>query len=561
MLRAALAVRINDGQTDRHVTGHVSGLRFKKTAPGGYHSASFTIAIDPGEFTDLSAADRVWVYGPTGETIWEGYLDNPAAVDGASGRSLEISAMGTMILASDQRVQLIYADRDLGMWDQWLGGNAAASASATTAGDPTTPDSETQGLLTQFNPGQPIGPGSLAQIGYVGFQRAPGWQFGAISVRLKSGKAAPPAAPDTSYQTDLAYSVAGGGSGFLAIGGAGIRTTPGVVQRWVGEAGNPPALTTGLALRLRRVGAATNVVDDKTWSFFDDVIVTGRRMLRDGSLVLGVAGMVTTDYVRADWVVEDLVGRVLRPVLDQHSVEIEAGTWPIDQLTYHAGATPAEVFDDLALWEPNHYWGFGASTARGVRFYYRKWPTVPRYEISTRDGYDAPGSDLDLCNRVAVTWTDPAGKERTTAVWAASGPGVIPPGAPAGTVPAVFGSALAALESVGRVRDAEPVTLPEGQGSAANAQRIGTMVLEDRVNPPKAATATVSREIFDKSAGRWVAPYEIQPGCLVAVRETGDVLRLTEVDYDDEQGAATLTLGTPVLSIEQRVARLARTRR
>jgi hypothetical protein len=53
-----------------------------------------------------------------------------------------------------------------------------------------------------------------------------------------------------------------------------------------------------------------------------------------------------------------------------------------------------------------------------------------------------------------------------------------------------------------------------------------------------------------------VHPRQVIPGYNVRVRETGDVLRLTETEYDHDAGAVTLTLGTPVQSTDQIIARL-----
>lgn len=548
-MRAPLGVRINDGVSDRHVGAKTTGLRFRKTAPGGFHSASMSINVARDTFTDLGPADRVYVYGPTGRTLWEGFLDNPSDTDGPGGQSLELSAMGTSVLAQDQAKALIYVDRDLSQWEQWLGAGAPVSAVASSSSDPDAEGGDGDGLLCQFGLGTQVTTGSLAQIGYLGFQRA-GWEFGAINVRLRSGKI------DTNYRTDLAYSVPGSPASFFQLGGNTITTVPGTANRWVGEVSNPPVGTVGIALRLRRSGAAGNVPDDNTWTYFDQIAILGRRMLRNQALVTGVAGMVSATYVRADWVVEDLLGRALGGLIDTVLSTVEATTWQIDQLTYMDGATAGQVLDDLTLWEPSMLWEILEHTGRGYRFNYRAWPTSARYEVSVKDGYSAPGSDIDLCNRVAVNWVDENKKPRTTIVYASSASGVVPPWIPAGSAPTVFALPLKALEDAGRARDAEPVTLPEGRGSAANAQRIGEQVLASKANPPKAATVVINRRLADLTRGTMVMPYEIEPGYLVRVRETGDVLPLTEVEYNDDDGTATLTLGQPTLSIEQRVARL-----
>jgi hypothetical protein len=54
-------------------------------------------------------------------------------------------------------------------------------------------------------------------------------------------------------------------------------------------------------------------------------------------------------------------------------------------------------------------------------------------------------------------------------------------------------------------------------------------------------------------------PWELEPGYLCRVRETGDELRITQGDYDDEDDCSMLLqLGTPMLTGEQRLAQLYR---
>lgn len=549
-VRAPLSVRIRAGGADRHVTGKVSGLRFGKTAPGGYQSASMTVAIDRDEFPNLSAASRLFIYGPTGRTIWEGFLDNPASTDGPGGQSLELSALGSSVIAQDQSRSLVYIDRDLGGWEQYLGtaasGTSAPSSSAGSADDPT--GSGVQGLLCQFNPGQPIGTNSVAQVDYAGFARA-GMEWGASRVLVRSGKI------DAGYNVEMVYSGPSIAAGWIALQ-TSLSTSVATANRFTGAGvGHPPAGTDAIRYRLKRTGGATNIADDDTWTFFAGITMCGRRMLRDGTLV-DSAGMVTNEYVRADWVVEDLLGRSLGALIDPVLSTVEPTTYQIDQLAYHDGATAGQVLEDLELWEPTMLWEILEHTGRGYRFNYRAWPTSPRYEISTRDAYSAPGGDVDLCNRIAVKWSDEKGNARTTIVYGASAVGVTPPGAPAGTVATVFSPALVELEKMGRLRDAEAITLPEGRGSAANAQWIGEQMLASKASPPKAATAVVRRRIMDNLTGRWVAPWEIEAGYMVQVRETGDLMPLTEVQYDDDDNSSALTLGRPTLTVEQRVARL-----
>ncbi|WP_193613167.1 hypothetical protein [Nocardioides lijunqiniae] len=523
-MRSSLAVRIRDGYTSRHVTRHVKDLRFKKTAPGGHHSASMRVSLPPDTFRDLNAADKVWIYDTsTGRTVFEGYVESPGTKKGPTGEAYELGLVGGVLLASDQSQPMVYIDRDLSPWFQYTGG--APSSQASSGSDPA--DDNVDGLLVQFPPGQPISGGAVAQIGYgaVG-----GFPIGAIGCVTRSGKV------DTGYQNQIPTAVPTA----QIPPNTGISTVASAkVARFAGDS---PGLLTGqsqVVLRIRRSGGSTNIADDNTWTFFSDVSVLGRRMDRYGDLLTGAAEMITVEHVRADWVVEDLLGRLLTRCDPDASV-IEAATWAIDQLAYRDGVKASQVLEDLALWEPDMLWEILESNRSGLhRFNYRAWPTTPRYEISTADGFDLTGAEIDLCNRIAVNWVDIKGQQQVTVVTA--------------YVPE--------LAESGRIRDAEPVTLPPGQGSEANALRIGQQVLAAKADPPTAATARVARPILDHLTGSRVKPWEIEPGYLTRVRETGEDLRLTEVDFEDSSCTASLTLGTPAPTNEQRIARLSTIRR
>lgn len=528
-MRSSLAVRVRDGHTDRHVTTHTKGLKFKITAPGGHHSASMQIRVPTDTFPDLSPADKLWIYDTrTGETLWEGYIEGPGATRGPRGESYDITAIGGVLLASDQSQPLIYIDREAPPWVRYVG--AAPSSQAAPGTNPA--DDTTEGLLAQFPPGQPIGTNAVAQIGYSVISAA-GMEVGSVTVVTDSGKI------DAGYSNELAYTDGTTPGAIQLPPVTGISTTAAAkATRWIGEPGHFPAGTIAVALRLIRTGGATNIADDNTWTHFSQVAVTGRRMDRHGVLLTGATELLSAEHVLAHWVAEDLLGRVLT-MCDPDTAVIDPGTWEIDQLAYRDGVKAAQVLEDLAKWEPDMTWEILGTGPSGLhRFNFRAWPTAPRYEISTADGYELTGGEIDLCNRIAVNWTDAQGQAQVTVVT----------------------TLVPELDGTGRVRDAEPVTLPVGQGSAANAQRIGEQVLAAKADPPTAATATVARPILDHLTGTRVMPWEIQPGYLARVRETGEDLRITEMEFVDADCAATLTLGEPALTDEQRIARLSRVR-
>lgn len=519
--RGALAIRVNDGANDRLVTRYCRGLRFTKAAPGGHQSLSYTMTLPRSLFNDLGPADRTYLYDArTTRTICEGYLENPTPVDGPAGQQYAIAAVGGMALASDETRPLIYVTSDLTDFDQ-AGNYTSGSIGPNGAG-----------LRIQF----PSGTFGIPAFSYLGgastaFARA-GMGLGAMRVEDYSGKI------DAGYQIGAFL-----GSGGMIIGDLTPRiTTAHVVDtKWVGTdfaAGNL------LMFYLQKIVASGNVSDDTTWAQFDGLTAIGQRMDRTGTLLTGAAGLVSATGVTASQVVEDLLGRLLT-FCDPGTAQIDATTFGITQLAWPDGVKAADVLTQLSLFEPDYLWEILESDDTGKhRFNYRAWPTSPRYEVSTKDGWTERGSDVDLCNRILVTWTDAAGNTQTTTVTAAD-LGLVGIGLP--------------VDQLGtRVKDADPITLPDGFGSADNATRVGGQILADKINPPKAGTILVRRPIVDILTGNTVMPWEIEPGYLCRVRETGDDLRVTQVDYDDDSCSMLLTLGTPVLTPEQRVARLAR---
>jgi hypothetical protein len=253
--------------------------------------------------------------------------------------------------------------------------------------------------------------------------------------------------------------------------------------------------------------------------------------------------------VRADQVVEDLLGRVLT-MCDPDVAVIDPTEWLIDQLAYTDGAKAVDVLTHLMEWEPDFTWEISERLPSGLhRFAWRAWPTSPRYIVSVADGWVETGSDANACNRVLVAWTDSTGAAQSLAVTAQDL-------ADDGLIPTADLDDVGDGLTAGSIRDADRVTLPEGTGSAANAARIGRAVLLETIKPPRAGKATVRRPILDMVTGCQVMPWELEPGYVCRVREKGWDLRVTQVDYDHDDQSMVLTLGTPVLTADQRIARL-----
>jgi hypothetical protein len=521
-LRGALSVRVSDGQTDRIVTHYCRGLKFTKVAPGGHMSSSFTMVLPRNTFNALGPEDRVYVYDErTGRPIWEGYLENPTPVDGPDGQQYDISAVGGMAMASDETRALIYITKDIGGWIATTG--LSESASVET-GEWVT-NNALKRVRTGFGGGSVLATGTVARADCISFEGTDtemgGYRIGGIL----SGKT------DANYTLDIINA-----NGTLVSGA--MQTTSVSSSAFIAAGGQR------LAFQLRRSGGATTVGDDTTWSDWVDWSAIGRRKDRYGTDLTGSGALVSTTQVLASQVVEDLLGRLLT-MCDPGTAQIDVTTFGIDQLAWPDGVKAADVLSQLSLWESGYLWEILESLDSGKhRFNYRAWPTTSRYVVSVRDGFQQRGSDVDLCNRILVSWNDALGRPQVTPVTAAS-LGLTGIGLP-----------VDALGS--RVKDADPVTLPDGFGSSANATQIGGQILTDKINPPKAGSVVVRRPILDLLTGNTVMPWELEAGYLCRIRETGDDLRITQADYDDDTCSMLLTLGTPVLTTEQRLAKLSR---
>lgn len=519
-MRSPLTVRINDGVRDQQITRYVKGLQFTKTAPGGHHSATVNIDAPDGTLADLGPADRLYIYdGRNASTVWDGYTDNPGRQSVAGGETFSLSAMGGVVLTNDNVRPVVFVDRDLNhkYWRPVAsrGGQVDVEQGATPTDPPTIKSQWPNGSVLPATAGITMTNTLLAFSGQM---------ISNASAIVTAGKA------DADYRT---YIFALSQSGISTFAYVPFSTTPFFSKVQAGTNWTPsmtiPNRFDRFALVLdRNAAGGVTVADDTTLARWFDVIVVPS--LRDPD---GTYTYPTTTYTLSHQAVKHLIGDGMLPV-DLGNLVVESGTAQIQQLAYMEGVKPSQVLDDLELYEPDFLWEILETGPTGLhRFAYRKWPTTPRYEISGRT-FSESGGEADLCNRILVTWTNEGGVVQTTI-------------------------RTAVVEELGtRTKDAEPITLPEGMGSLANAQRIGDEILAALNTPSRAGTATVSAPIYDHLRRLTVMPWEIEPGYLVRVRDRGIDLRLSEMTYDDSDVTTTLTLGSPVLSLEQRIARLAR---
>lgn len=515
------------GRPEIEVSEELTGFTYRSTAPGGFAGAQGKLWLSTEQF-DIGPMSKLTITDARhAGVLWEGYLDNPGDSFDENGQAFDLSAQGAQTLVGDQAECLLYLDAQMSNWrsddrnDSRLAPSSEASAGAW-------PDTEQDALMLQFGSGSPVGKGDEARIIHDLADSCP-MGVGGYSFRLKCGITA------NGYDVRVRLSNNTGNQSQLGMDST-VQTFDNVVGS--GTFPNPGDI---LKLVLRRIKGATNVGTDRIWAGFADPYVVGNRKDRHGNVVLD--GSTDMTSIKASDVVEDLIYRMM-PMIDPYRCWVDdSGTFEIDQLTYADPVRATGVLEDLELFEPDFQWRVGASNSQDLHeFRYVDWPTTPRYEISIQDGYEAPGGDTDLCNRIVVGYVGRRGQKRskTITTW----------------VPELGGTPANPLSD--RIRDADRIELDEAVSSAANAQRIGEQVLRLKNNPPKAATANIARHVWDRKQGCLVAPWEIEPGFVARVRETGEDLRITETEVDTDACTNALTLGVPQPSIEQLVARLAR---
>lgn len=537
-------VQIFDGYRYRNVTDQARGLVFEEVAPGGYEIASVTIDLPRSAFDDLGPEDRLFITDPmTGDRVWEGWINYPGPLDGRAGRSWDLTARGNKTLAYDESKSVGYVDRVLGGWEADEGPNVASGGTASTTPDPTTGAGE--GLLTKFNKGTRLEGGEVAALTFMPAFLA-GQEILCLRVTGRSGRS------DTGYQAALIWRTATNATGGMPMFSDGsIITSTQTAVRAAGAPNSFPTDTTRLTVRLGRTSStATELMNESYYTYWTDPVVVGRRLHATGVPIThtDLAADVGSLGVFAHEIVADVVGRFLR-LTPASLARIHVpdnpltDSWLIDQLTFWDGAFAGDVLDALTIFEPDYTWMIlgsigDAQAPVGVETVWKPWDhRGPRYELDIDlDKIDLPGPETELCNSVEVRWTDTKARPRVTRVEL--------------DVPS--------LDATGREKQATPITLPPGRGSAMNAWRAGTMELQ-RVNAAAyAGTATITRPVLDRHTGITIPHRQMRAGYTATVRQLrGTTFRVTRRHHDDEQDVTRLSLGNPPLTEEQLLARVA----
>lgn len=534
-LNVPLAVRIGDGLL---ITQKVAGLQIRREAIGGVKSIALRLDKPLASFDpDLAMMSKIRVFDArSAEVVAEGRLTDTGRGAGSDGQQWDLVAFGPGQHVTDIEQPLIYIDRTLSNWTRTLGTRPNTNTSASD----TSSSEELGAILLEHPEGKAFATGDSVGMTYRPIELA-GMQLGAVAwtwdtgsttsayeVRMVSGTVAVPLA---STDLNAAYNTAGGSMSATVVDAF------------------PSGRTRVTARSLVVSGSGSNAAD--RWAQLTSARVLGRRMLKDGTLVSGVSGMVSTTRVRASQVVEDLLGRIL-PEFDGANATVSATSTDIDQLAYTDGVTAEQVLNDLMTLEPAFRWTTGPDvTGNGYAFRWESWPTTVRYEATLDDGGSFPASAQELYNRVVVRWRSAAG-----------------------TVYSVTRTkACRILDDAGVIRQ-KIIDLGDEVGSSANAALVGDNFLAEHNVPKNAGTLTIARRIRDLTTGRMVEPFEIEPGELIRVRgvesypdalnaSSNDgltVFRIWSATYNSDSHSAELELDADARTVTNALAKLLKQR-
>lgn len=481
-----ITVRLSNSRTDQHITKRISGVSWRTVVPGGYASATFTLQ-SPITSNDplLAPFTRVYVYDArNGNTLWEGRLAMPGKSGGDQGQVWALVAAGPSQHASESSQPLIYIDTRLDQWQRSvLETSMPASSSVSIGNHPDTTSFDC--VICQAGPGVPVVNQTKVAATYDGFVGS-GMELGAIGYSWDAGF--------TSAQWEVQAVVGSYPTYVTILGSVAAAVAGGVYTAWVDTDYTPGKDV--VTLRLVRVsGGAATVAGDTTWATFANIRILGRRYNADGTPTNG-ALMASSVFVRASWIVEDLLGRLLTEY-DGVNALITGDTVDITQLAYDDPISAASVLDDLMKQEPSTYWAaWETIPATGKhRFEWSTWPTDVAYEASVADGIESPAPTFELYDKVRVRWRDSRGR----VMWTTQ----------TQTVPELTNEGLSRTGYL---------DLGDEAGSTQNAINAAWNFLLEHRQPASSGTLKVTRPIRDIERNGMAMPWEILPGKMIRIR-------------------------------------------
>jgi hypothetical protein len=533
----SLAVRLVTIRSDIHIEDQIRDLTFRIVIPGGFASATFSLdrplSVIPNE---IALFGKVYVYDTRhGATIWEGLLEDPGRGASEQGEIWELTAIGPSAHVRDRFAPYILVDKSLERWHRSRYSTSAAETTVGELNDGITGADETPALIIHASEGTTIttswaGDWIYRSILYAGQKIA----------RIRADHRED--GTSTNYKVGIWARVGNGVANYSQLNN--WSPTPATLAANLGSSGWVIG-SNAVSFRAQRDNSSTTADAFATAYFYNIVIRAGVKNA-DGTDNDSLVGYNVNNIDPVE-VVADLLGRFL-PRYDGANAELIGSGVDIDQLAYPDGVTPGEVLDDLGSYDPGFYWAaWESNTAGKHRFEYIPWPTTVRYEATTVDGFNSPGSAVDLYNRVHIRWRDETGRIRNT----------------------IRTQTVPELTAAGITRQFW-IDLSDETGSESNAQYTGDNFLEEHRYPPNAGTLTVKRPIVDNLTGRMVMPWELLPGHLIRVvgvvprvdslnpsaRDGVTVFKVVSMDYSTASASATLELDSYSRTVARALASL-----
>lgn len=528
--RIPLAVRVRNNRYDGMITGWLHGPpTFGKADEGGYKTASFTVDYRLG-FRDeiLQPYSRIYIMDKhTGLVVFEGDMAHPGRQANQEGQTLTVQVDGSAERLADWSGSRIFIDRDLEAWKLTSTATTGTLADVMLDRGGSNNDSLTLAFPNSFH----VETNYRAEVRYDRIIEA-GQTFGWFNYAWDGGHTSgspgwlvrslgtPPSAVIRSQILDIGGS---GGSGAVWGGSIVDGTNITFLQLiWTSGSSN--------------TGTADNV-----WVSLFTVICQAKLFAKDGTFK--TAGSYS-DTLTAPDVVGDLLGDILADSMDGADAQVDVGAGTlIRQMAYPDGVTPQQVLQDLMKFEPSCTYRVGASDPTN-NLYSFKWierSQVPRYEAMIwTDTHESGTQVADQYNRAVARWRTPIGNLRIT----------------------VATQTIPEMDAVGRTRTIFQ-DLSNTLGITESANSANATALEEHRYPQNTGRLTINRPILDQWTGRYVQPYEVEPGHMVrlvgldpnpdalnAVAANGvTVCRIVQTDYDGGRNAADCDLDGIPLSL------------
>lgn len=551
----SITIPPRDTSQARHLAPRVRDVTWVEAAHGCV-SADFLVD-DPAVSAVLTHDCPVFITDPTsGDVLWTGAVARGGVQRSPLGDSALVRCVGnTDNLYNTRYWVLPYVVRDYSEWErESIKYRSHPNWDVSTGARPVDPPWDS--VVIKINERDSIYPGDGGRMAYLGHMGSDMW-IGSVRGIIDHGTNKHPQV-DKGEPSLLRTTVEYGDRFYGILGEIVWSTTSVTMRRWPGFGNwplqpdphtSPPRdatdtnyLVIGCSF-IDTVGY--EVTNPNVWMAASKVVVTGQRVDMYGDNVSPSTDEID-GRIHAGSIVEDLIGRCLRGVVDPDRSSVRMDPFELTQADYREPTTPGEVMDDLLLPHPEHLWRLGRRdlTTGLAALEWRLWETQARYLIDDLDAdVDLDGASDDLYNSVTVRWAD--WKSRPRSVTFTADPQDYPD--------------IADLQGI---REAPPIDLDSALGEWETVQRIGLQMLDVYARHIPSGTITVTAPVLDLRTQLRVPPSQIEAGatCALTSDEPARVHRILDVTHDGTD-VATISFGRERLTLDQVIAARGRRRR